>query len=138
MKRTFLPVLLVALLATPFLGSLAAGEPSCASLKFDSDVKEYAPKAGETAAPFTFIATNVSPSNVIISAVQPSCGCTTAQLPKLPCIVAPGSNVTIKVTMNILAGRYGLIEKSVKVDSSAGIKSLIVRANIPTNQVTTL
>ena len=55
---------------------------------------------------FTFSFTNVSSGNVAILNVHPSCGCTTAQLPPLPWIVAPGTNGQIPITVNI-AGKSG-------------------------------
>src|SRR5476651_2465478 len=48
--------------------------------------------ADQEQAHFTFSFTNVSSGNVAILNVHPSCGCTTAQLPPLPWIVAPGTN----------------------------------------------
>ena len=105
------------------------------SLKWDSDVKEYAAKLGEANAPFTFIVTNVSKAEVSIEAPQTSCGCTVAKLPSTPYKLQPGSNVAINVSMT-LAGKYGLIEKGITVPSSVGNKMLLVRANIPTENKT--
>ena len=85
---------------------------------------------GQTIVPFTFWLTNVSTEVVSINSVRTSCGCTAAQLPAQPWHISPGSNGPINATMN-LAGKMGSIEKAVTVDSTAGIKTLIVRANIP-------
>lgn len=111
----------------------AVAEP--AVLHWDADSKEYALKPGETTAPFMFVVTNVSSADVVITRLSASCGCTAANLPSMPYTLGAGSNVAINVEMQ-LAGKYGLIQKNVTVESSAGMKSLIVRANIPTEQKT--
>ena len=100
-------------------------------LKWDADSKEYAVKLGEESAPFTFCVTNVSSAEVSIVALRASCGCTAAQLPTIPYTLAPGSNVTINVAMD-LRGKSGRITKTVYVESSASTKPLLVHANIPT------
>ena len=109
----------------------AAPEP----LKWDAESKQYAAKPGEANAPFVFVATNVSKEEVSINALKTSCGCTVAQLPSTPYKLAPGSNVTINVSMN-LAGKQGQITKSVTVESSAGSKTLLVSATVPTENKT--
>ena len=69
------------------------------------------------------------PNNVAIVNVHPSCGCTTAQLPPLPWILAPGTNGQIKITVN-LAGKTGTLFKTVKVTTDKGNKTLTLRINI--------
>lgn len=105
------------------------------ALRWDADSKDYAAKLGDISAPFTFIVTNISKTEVSIDALSTSCGCTVAQLPKTPYKLLAGSNVTINVAMS-LAGKSGLITKAVTVQSSAGTKTLLVRANIPTENKT--
>src|SRR5688572_11323792 len=100
------------------------------AIKWDAETKEYTPKAGEANAPFTFWLTNVSSSDVLVNSVRTSCGCTVAKLPAQPWRIPPGSNGPIEVTLS-LAGKSGLIAKGVTVDTTAGIKQLTVRANIP-------
>jgi hypothetical protein len=98
---------------------------------WDSESKEYSAKVGDTTAHFTFYLTNVSKEVVMVNSVRTSCGCTVAQLPEQPWHLAPGTNGPINVSVN-LAGKSGTIVKSVTVDSSAGVKSLLVKVNIPT------
>ena len=105
--------------------------PDANALKWDADSKECTLKPGESSVAFTFVATNVASCEVLINSLHTSCGCTVAQLPATPYKLAPGSNVTISVSMN-LAGKTGRITKSVSVDSTVGIKPLFVTANIPT------
>lgn len=100
------------------------------ALVWDSEQKEYKAKFGEANATFTFFFTNVSASEVVINRVQPSCGCTTAKTPPVPWHVAAGTNYQIDLNVN-LAGKNGTVVKSVTVDSTAGVKSLILRVDIP-------
>ena len=104
-------------------------------LQFDAESKQCAAKPGDVDVEFTFICTNVSRTEISITRLHTSCGCTVAQLPTTPYTLPPGSNVAINVSMNI-AGKHGLITKSVNVESSAGLKSLLVSANIPTPRIT--
>ena len=100
------------------------------ALAFDAEQKDYAAKAGEAAANFTFTLTNVSSSEVLVNKVTTSCGCTVAKLPEQPWHLASGSNGPINVTVD-LRGKSGTIMKSVTVDSTAGMKQLLVRVTIP-------
>jgi len=99
-------------------------------LKWDAETKEQSTTPGQAEAKYTFWLTNVSPSEVLINSVRTSCGCTVAKLPSQPWHIASGSNGPIEVTVN-LAGKSGMISKGVTVDTSAGIKQLTVRCNIP-------
>ena len=88
----------------------ALGQLPDGIMAFDSISKDYTTKPGEMEAKFNFNVTNISSSEVIVSGVQTSCGCTVAQLTypwKLP---AGGSGV-IPLTMN-LAGKSGTVFKS--------------------------
>ena len=73
--------------------------------------------------------TNVIPVPVTISTIKPSCGCTSAQTQHLPWTVAGGTNGEIGVTVN-LAGKFGIINKSVHVVTDLGSKDLLVQINI--------
>jgi mono/diheme cytochrome c family protein len=79
----------------------------------------------------TSITTNniTRPAPVAILDVHPSCGCTTAQLPPLPWIIAPGTNGQFGLTVN-LAGRTGMQIKTVNVKTDKGFKQLILKINI--------
>jgi mono/diheme cytochrome c family protein len=116
--------------APPVQSPFAPVDPNI--IKWDAETKEHAAKLGEAEAKFTFWLTNVSPSEVLINSVRTSCGCTVAKLPSQPWHIASGANGPIEVTMN-LAGKSGMIAKGVTVDTSAGIKQLTVRCNIPVN-----
>lgn len=100
------------------------------ALVWDAEMKEASPAVGEVAANYTFWFTNVSSKEVVINAVRTSCGCTTAKLPTMPWHVPPGTNSPLEVSID-LRGKAGVISKAVTVDSTAGIKSLIIKVNIP-------
>jgi mono/diheme cytochrome c family protein len=110
--------------ATP----IVAADPN--ALKWDAELKEHLIKSGESTVPFTFWLTNVSASDVFINNVRTSCGCTHATLPAQPWRIPPGSNGPIEVSMSV-AGKSGIIQKGVTVDTSVGIKQLTVKATIP-------
>jgi len=78
---------------------------------------------------FVFSFTNVSPGNVAILDVHPSCGCTTAQLPPLPWIIPTGTNGQFGLTVN-LAGRTGMQVKTVNVKTDKGFKQLILKITV--------
>jgi cytochrome c553 len=79
----------------------------------------------------TSITTNnvTKPVPVTILDVQPSCGCTTAQLPPLPWIIPAGTNGQFGLTVN-LAGRTGMQIKTVNVKTDKGFKQLILKITI--------
>ena len=115
---------------SPVLPTAASAPGQLTALAWDSTNKTYHAKPGEISAPFVFNLTNTSSSEVIINAVNTSCGCTLAELPPIPWHVAPGASGQIKAAMNF-AGKMGLLTKQVNVVSSAGTIALLVSVNIP-------
>jgi len=99
-------------------------------LAFDSESQEYTNKPGEIMAKFVFNLTNVSPNEVVVSRVQTSCGCTTAQLPPMPWKIPSGGTGQIPVNMNV-QGKGGVVFKSVTLFTDKGQKPLMVKATIP-------
>jgi len=98
-------------------------------LTWDANQKEYVAAFGEAEAHFKFALTNISRQVVTIYKVSTSCGCTTAHLPPMPWALAPGTNGEIGVTMN-LAGKMGVVYKSVTVNTDKGTKLLLVKVTI--------
>lgn len=94
-------------------------------LTWDGVQKSETVAADATQAHFQFSFTNVSGGRVVILDVHPSCGCTTAELPPRPWIIAPGTNGTIKATVNI-AGKSGTVAKAIDVMTDKGKKQLIM------------
>lgn len=112
--------------------STAATSPASGSaLAWDAEDRKYQAGPGELNVPFVFRYTNVSAGEVVIHAIRTSCGCTVLKNgPVLPHRLAPGDSDQLEVAMN-LAGKSGTVVKTVVVDTSAGTKTLIVRAEIP-------
>jgi mono/diheme cytochrome c family protein len=105
------------------------------ALAWDALIKEYSAKTGELSAKFAFSLTNISDTNVTISRVRTSCGCTVAKVPTNIWTVPPGSNGTFEVVAD-LRGKSGVITKVVTVDTTAGYRFLTLRVSIPATPLT--
>jgi len=99
-------------------------------LTWDADTKEVHLQPGELNAHFAFFLTNVSSSEVLINSLVASCGCTAAKLPEQPWRLAPGQSGPIEADMNV-AGKHGLVAKTLTVQTSAGFKHLTLKAVVP-------
>ena len=75
------------------------------------------------------VTNGVSPAPVTVLNVHPSCGCTTAEVPACPWILPPGTNTAIRVNVN-LAGKRGMVPKSVEFTTDRGRMALMVIVNI--------
>ena len=86
-----------------------------AEIKFDKTTHDYGNilKGDDGNCEFRF--TNVGKSDLILTNVRSSCGCTVPVWPKEP--IAPGESSVIKVRYNTM--RIGMISKSVTVESNA-------------------
>jgi mono/diheme cytochrome c family protein len=111
-------------------GSVMTTERQDNPLVWDATEKTIEAKPGDSVAEFTFTVTNKSPHAVTIQNVHTSCGCTVAQLPATPWVIAPGAGGIMKVTLNF-AGKDGRVMKTAEVDSSEGLQTLLVTVNIP-------
>ena len=116
------------LVAPPQQPAQALGQLPPGVLTFDADTKECIVKTGEAEAKFEFNVTNVSPSEVTITHVQTSCGCTVAHL-TYPWVIPAAGNGVIPLTMN-LAGKSGTVIKSATVMSDKGQKMLTMKVTI--------
>lgn len=118
--------------ADAFSVSGAAGVvPSNPSgLTWASDVQEQTMAAGQAKARFSFRFTNETHGDVLINSARSSCFCTVPQLPETPWRIAPGTNGSIEVFMD-LAGKQGTVEKPVYVQTSQGSQVLTARVHIP-------
>lgn len=81
-----------------------------------------------------WVTNSVTPVPVVITDVHPSCGCTTAELPPRPWTVMPGASEHIGVTVN-LAGKFGMIVKTVHITTDWGSCDLIMQINIRAREV---
>ena len=99
-------------------------------LAFDATMKTQDAKLGQEQAHFSFSLTNISPALVTVKAVNSSCGCTVAKLPSQPWNLVPGESGSVQINVD-LRNKWGMLTKSVTLDTSAGYKPLIIRVNIP-------
>ena len=106
-------------------------------LAWQDIVLETNAAAADTDSHFVFAFTNVSSDNVAILDVHPSCGCTTAQVPKMPWVIPAGSNEQFGVTVN-LAGKSGTVYKTVKVTTDKGFMQLVLTIHIQPPVIATL
>jgi len=72
-----------------------------------------------------WVTNSIMATPVTITDVHPSCGCTTAQLPRLPWTIPAGGTGQIPLTVNIF-GRSGTFFKSVQVATDEGMKQLLL------------
>ena len=110
-----------------------AAEPAAAKphpLSWDAMSKSVDAKAGEEVATFQFTATNASKDPVEISGIQPSCGCTVAEMPSRPWVLAPGASGSFTAMVDF-RGKHGQFMKTIFVYSPAGTQNLTVTVNIP-------
>jgi len=100
-------------------------------IAFEAERKAVSVVNGTTEAKFSFNLTNISSAPVTINFVQTSCGCTVAQLPSTPWVLAPNDHGQISATMQ-LAGTPpgGTKTKTLTVNSDKGQKALTVEATI--------
>lgn len=83
----------------------------------------------QTNAVVALVTNGVTPDSLVILSVKPSCGCTTAELPTTPWFLPPGTNSAIRLAVN-LAGKQGMLFKTVHVATERGFLDLMLRINI--------
>jgi mono/diheme cytochrome c family protein len=105
-------------------------EPITPWIVFDAQTKQYDASPGEAVAPFVFNLTNVWTNEIIITGVKASCGCTTADLPPVPWHIPPGGGGQVHAQIN-LAGKMGLVTKTLTFSTSTGKCIAYLKVNIP-------
>lgn len=114
------------------LGALfACGVPAHAALEWKNLEADLHPKLTDTTAVAHFEYKNTGDKPVKITAVQPSCGCTTAKLAKD--VVAPGESGEIVATFHI-GERVGPQTKTIHVatdDKPNDATTLTLKADVP-------
>jgi hypothetical protein len=118
------------MIAFGFLALTSRAAEPVEPLAWDSLLKEQSVKQGAPQAQVFFAVTNVSSSDVTITQVLTSCGCTVASLPSQPWRLPPGSDGKINASIN-LAGKFGTVIKTLTVISSGGNKVLTIKVNVP-------
>lgn len=105
-----------------------AAEPN--PLSWDAKEKTLEVKPGDGAAEFVFNVTNTGKAPVEIIQLRPSCGCTVAEMPSNPWILAAGAQGAFSGTID-LRGKRGRVSKNIFVTSTAGTQVLAIVVNIP-------
>lgn len=98
-------------------------------LAIDRDTQEALVNDGAPDVRYIFWLTNVSSASLTITNVAVSCGCTAVELPPLPWVLKSGECGRLPVTLEV-AGRSGVIAKSLQVRTDRGVKTIIVKADV--------
>ena len=128
MKKIFSVLVMAMLVATVSFAqtSVVAKEQSGAQMKFTNTTVDYGTIA-QNSDPFRIATfTNTGTEPLIIKSAKGSCGCTIPTFPKEP--IAPGATAEIKIKYD--TKRLGAINKTVTIQSNAGVKVLKVKGNI--------
>jgi mono/diheme cytochrome c family protein len=107
-----------------------SASPKPHPLVWDALEKSLDVKPEEHEARFEFSVTNKSGAGVEILHVEPSCGCTVAQLPSQPWVLAPGASGSFSAVVDY-SGKHGKFSKTLNVHSTAGSQVLTVFINVP-------
>jgi mono/diheme cytochrome c family protein len=114
--------------------STPVGPASTPGLVWDAELKEVHVEPGAAKTSFKFWFTNCASREISIQSAKSTCFCTVAKLPSEPWAIPAGGCGSIDVTMD-LTGKRGTVTKAINVATTAGNKSLLVRANIPYDPV---
>lgn len=98
-------------------------------LVWDALEKSQDAKPSDSVAEFSFTVTNRSDQAVTITELRPSCGCTVAEMPSNPWVLAPGAKSTFTALVDF-AGKHGKFSKTIAVHSTAGVQTLGLTVNI--------
>ncbi len=107
----------VALLVASAVGTRAAGDTAAVNaesaaspnpLLWDAMAKTIEARPGDGAGDFAFTVTNTSDHAVTIEQLRPTCGCTVAEMPSSPWVLAPGASGTFTGTIDF-RGKDGTV-----------------------------
>ena len=87
-------------------------------------------QADGESAKFQFKVVNQSSEPVEVLRIEPSCGCTVAEMPSKPWILAPGADGAFTADVDY-RGKLGQFSKAIYIHSSAGSQILHVKIQIP-------
>ncbi len=128
LRRMWRGALLSCVMAALSFGESETVRPR--ELTWDDTEKSFFGKPGDAEAKFIFTVGNETGAEITIYRIQPSCGCTTVDVPATPWILVPGATGTVRATVD-LKDKYGMIEKTLTVDSSLGQETLRLRLFLP-------
>ncbi len=114
--------------------SVVAAEPKPAGpahpLVWDVMELSVTAQPGAKEAAFEFHVTNKSGAPVEITQIEASCGCTVAEMPTTPWILAAQAKGSFTAVVDF-EGKHGKLMKTVNVHSSGGSQTLTMSINIP-------
>ena len=127
MKKIFVGLSMILCVATVSAQTAVATpapaqSTSKAAITFAADVHDFGTIPQGTPVTYVFNFKNTGKDPLVLSAVNPSCGCTTPEWPKEP--IAPGAAATIKATYN--AANPGTFTKTITVVSNAATPQTIL------------
>ncbi|MGH7944208.1 MAG: DUF1573 domain-containing protein [Opitutaceae bacterium] len=125
-----LRLLFAALFATPPGVAAEAGPQDSHPLVWDAMEKSMEVKPGGETARFEFSVTNKSATPVEVLRIEPSCGCTVAEMPSQPWVLAPGAQGSFTAVVDS-GGKFGKFSKTIYVHSTSGSQILKVMVDIP-------
>lgn len=99
-------------------------------LVWDTTERVIQAQPGDSEASFQFTATNTSGQPVTVESIRPTCGCTLAEMPSSPWVLAPGASGTFTGVIDF-KGKQGTVTKALYINSTAGSQVLGVTVKIP-------
>ena len=93
------------------------------AIKFKAEKHDFGKIVEGTQAPYSFEFTNTGKTPVVISNVQPSCGCTTPEWTREP--IMPGKTGKVTASYNS-AGRPGNFNKTITVVNNGEVSQIIL------------
>src|SRR5690349_20654964 len=87
-------------------------------------------KPEEKEAKFEFRVTNQSAGPVEVVQIEPSCGCTVAEMPSTPWVLAGGAKGAFTAVVDF-QGKHGKLVKTLRVHSSGGTQLMTMKIDIP-------
>lgn len=125
-------LLLILLASAAMVGLTATAQTATdaqATITFDKPEHDFGKIKEGTLATYEFTFTNTGKAPLVLSNVQPSCGCTTPEWSKEP--IMPGGKGTVKAVFNSY-GRPGTFQKyiTVKSNSTGGDVTLTFKGTV--------
>jgi hypothetical protein len=115
MKRSHLHLVAVLLLGMNTSAQEVSSGPQSATISSPEPIYNFGTVTNKPSISHTFVLKNTGTSELVISKVKPSCGCTTANLSKNT--LQPGEEVEVSATLS-LKGRKGKQRKTITVLSN--------------------
>jgi cytochrome c553 len=126
----FIPFLFLFVVGAAFAAAEEPATPKSHPLVWDATEKTLTVKPDGESAQFQFNVVNKSGEPVEVLRIEPSCGCTVAELPSQPWILAPGAEGAFTAAVDY-RGKLGQFSKAIHIHSTAGSQVLHVTIKIP-------